>query len=262
MHMLNAMSRSLGRTKTNWFFCLSAFLLCFAGSTPDAKAQVIVVQSTADGLNAGATLENNTAITIPAGKQAIFVLPSGATRTVSGPFKGKASELTKGVKAAPGLFDAVKRYVQTGGTNQKNVGAVRSAAPIVAFSRGMPFSWHAVPVSASGDYCVEKDRNISIVRTSATGEQSITIIDLKSKQRTELTFANGEKSAPWPEEIELNPGSSYAVLTQGRPIRELRIRMIAPLPSSENTLQVLHSQRCESQFKAFIRQIQASASAR
>jgi len=221
-----------------------------------ASAQVIVVQSSAVKLKPGSTISNDEMITIPTGKTALFVLPSGATRKVSGPFKGKASELTKGIKANPGLIAAVQRYVKTGGSSQKSVGAVRSLAP-VALAAPLPFSWHAIPVSANGDYCVEKGAAVSIVRSRSGRATTVKIIDLKTKRRSQTAFEANQKSIPWPDEIELDPGATYAILVQGHQMRKLRLRLIAPLPAREDTLQVLHGQRCQSQFQAFIGQLQA-----
>jgi len=228
-----------------------------AASSSTATAQVIVVQSTADGLKVGSTIGNDKTISIPTGKKAMFVLPSGSTRTVSGPFDGKAADLTKGVKANPSLLAAVKQYVKTGGANQRTMGALRSAAP-AAFSRSLPFSWHAVPASTNGDYCIERGAQLSVVRARAGRMQTVTIINLKTKQRSQTGFDANQKSIPWPDNIALDPGATYAVLLQGSPMRRLRLRMIAPLPSREDTLQVLHGQRCQNQFRAYLAQLQSS----
>lgn len=223
-----------------------------------ASAQVIVVKSTAKGIKAGTLLTNNSKLNIPAGKRAVFVLPSGASRTVKGPFSGTAGDLTKGVKSNPGVFDAVKRYVKTGGSTQKTVGAMRSAAPAYALGKPLPFSWRAVPVSASGDFCIEKGAAVSLVRSRSSSAQNITIIDMRSQRRVRVSFPAGKRSISWPDSLNIEPGATYTVLTSGRPPRQLRMRMIAPLPEREDTLQVLHGQRCQTQFRAFIREMQAT----
>lgn len=235
---------------------LSVLGMAFVTTLP-SQAQIIVIQSNAKGIRVGSTIENDKIVKIPAGKQATFVLPSGSTRTVSGPFDGKAADLTKGVKANPDILAAIKRYVQTGGASNSTVGATRSLAS-VAFSKPLPFSWRAVPVSASGDYCIEKGATVSLVRPASGRAQTVTVIDLKSKRRSQTSFRASDKRIPWPEEIELNPGTTYAILAQGRPMRKLTLRMIAPLPAREDTLQVLHVQRCESQFRAYIQALQSA----
>lgn len=252
-------TRASIHSRRNKFFVAGTTLaaaLVIAATT--VSAQVIVVQSTAKGVTAGTLLANDTKVTIPKGAQAVFVLPSGATRTVAGPFKGRASDLTKGVKANPGVFDAVKRYVRTGGSNQKNVGAMRSAVPAFALGKNLPFSWRSVPVTSSGDFCIEKGAAVSLIRPRTKNQQSVTIIDMASKRRARVAFAAGAARIPWPDNISIDPGVTYALLTSGRPARQMRMRLIAPLPAREDTLQVLHGQRCQSQFRAFIREMQAS----
>lgn len=242
----------------------SARTLAVAGAaivlgTSAASAQVIVVQSTAPGLNAGSVLENNTRITIPKDAKAIFVLPNGATRTITGPFSGRAANLTKGVRANPGVFDAVRRYVRTGGSTQRHVGAVRSAAPAFALGKPLPFSWTAVPLTVSGDYCIKKGAPVTLVRSRGTQKLPVTIIDMGTKRKVRVAFKAGADSVAWPRDLGLQAGATYALLTAGRPARQMRLRIITPVPAWEDTLQVLHGQRCQSQFRAFIRDMQQAS---
>jgi hypothetical protein len=225
-----------------------------------ANAQVIVVKSTSKSLKAGTLLENNAKVSIPAGSSAVVVLPSGAMRTISGPFDGTASQLTKGSKANPDVFAAVKRYVVTGGSNSKSVGAVRSMAP-ASFSKPMPFSWRAIPINTSGDFCVEKGANISLIRSFTSRALTATIVDMKSRRRVQITFEQGVDNAPWPDELDIDPRVTYTVLIGGGglPPRNLRLRLIKPLPAREDTLQVLHGQRCQAQFRTFIQELQVAS---
>lgn len=239
------------------FVALTSFISVALLASTTASAQVIVVQSSAKNLEAGTALSNDQIVAIPAGQQAIFILPSGATRTVTGPFNDKAAALTKGVKSNPDLFEAVKRYVVTGGATKKTVGATRSMAFVKPSSKPLPFSWRAVSVDyASGDVCIEKNAAITLIRSRAASEQTITIVDMKSQRRVPVIFAAGADSAPWPADLELDPKATYAVLIKDQPLRQLRMRLIAPLPAREDTLQVLHGQRCSNQFRAFIREMQ------
>lgn len=245
------------RSRVHALLASVTIIMAVAATSMAAVAQVIVVQSTAKNLKSGTAISNTETVNIPAGKQAVFVLPSGATRTVTGPFNGKAAELTKGVKANPGVFDAVKQYVVTGGASKKTVGAMRSAMPTpTAMSGGLPFSWRTVPVTTSGDHCIEKNADIQLVRQHTGREQTVTIVDMKSQRRVAVVFAAGAKSAPWPDDLEVDPKATYAVLMKDWPVRKLRMRLITPLPAREDTLQVLHGQRCASQFRAFIREMQ------
>ncbi|MBU2532444.1 MAG: hypothetical protein KKB37_06865 [Alphaproteobacteria bacterium] len=233
-----------------------ALLAAFSVGASVAAAQVIIVKSSAKDLRAGTLLDAKAKVSIPQGAQAVFVLPSGATRTVSGPFEGTAAELTKGVKSNPDVFEAVKRYVRTGGTTAKGVGAMRSAVA-TSFMRPVPFSWRAIPVFTSGDVCIEKNARLSLVRAGTSRPETYTIVEMQSNRRVRVSFDAGESSAPWPLDLKIDPRSTYAVLAEDRPMRQLRMRVIDPLPQQEDTLQVLHGQRCEGQFRAYIREMQS-----
>ena len=108
-----------------------------------------------------------------------------------------------------------------------------------------------VPISASGDYCVGRGEPITLQRADAKKPLTLTIVDLKTTQRVKVQFDTGATALAWPAELPLTNGS-YALLTQGRAMKQLRMRLISPLPTPETTLQVLHGQRCSSQFAAYI----------
>ena len=230
----------------------SAFLAWGAGP---ASADVIVVQSNAPGIRAGQLLEGAAKVTIPAGKQAVFVLPSGATRTVSGPFDGTASKLSQGSKSSSGVFDAVKRYVVTGGTSDSGVGAMRSAMP-ASLSKPVPFSWRLVPVTASGDVCLVKNAPIKLARAGKGEAMSVTLIDTKQSRKVRTTFPAKADTIPWPDDLELDAGATYAMLVPKKSPRQIRVRVLSEQPSREETLLVLHRERCQSQFRAWLLELQ------
>ena len=63
---------------------------------------------------------------------------------------------------------------------------------------------------------------------------------------------DGENAVAWPNELALK-NSSFAILPDGQSMQQIRMRLIAPIPTREQTLQVLHGQRCRMQFEAFLR---------
>ena len=225
------------------------------GAGQPARADVIVVQSNAKELRAGQLLESNTTVKIPAGKQAVFVLPSGATRTVSGPFEGPASSLSKGSQTRSGVFDAVKRYVVTGNTSAGQVGAMRSAMP-ANFAKPVPFSWRLVPITATGDVCLLKNADVALARPGAGSEMAVTLFDTKQSRKVRTSFPANASTVPWPRDLDLAPGATYAMLLPGRRPRKIRVRVLSEQPSAEETLLVLHRERCQSQFRAWLRELQ------
>ena len=240
--------------KLPWRTSILMIPMLFAASA--AQAQVIVLQSTVGQFKAGSTLAKSTQVSIPEGGSMTVVLASGATRTINGPFAGKVSSLSSGGSSNAALFNAVKNYIKTGGSSQKRVGALRSLAPSAKprSIRGLSpkFSWTSVPVSASGDYCVQKDALLKLERQRAGKPMKVTLVNLQSTRRVQLTFGSTDAEVDWPAELPIR-NASYAILTKGRAMKQIRLRLIAPLPEAEQTLQVLHGQRCNIQFGAYLR---------
>ena len=225
----------------------------FAGA---AAAQVIVIQSSVPTYKAGKTLAKTDQVTIPEGGSMVVVLPSGATRTISGPFNGKVSGLSSGKTSNAALFNAVKKFVKTGGSTTKSVGAMRSISsrrpagtPRAAKAK---FSWTSVPISARGDVCLEKGAEILLVRGQPGQALTVTVVDMQSSSRAKVRFEDGQSTVAWPGELPPK-NTSFAILPDGQSMQQIRMRLIAPIPTPEQTLQVLHGQRCRMQFEAFLR---------
>ena len=220
------------------------------GALP-ARAELIVLQSSVPAIKVGQTLADSLAIEIPAGSSAVFVLPNGATRTVAGPFKGTVGDLTKGVAVDRELLGAVKTYVETGGASAGRVGATRSARPAPAAPAGFA-GWTSVPITANGDHCIEAGKKPTLVRTYAGAPLTVTIANLATSERGRVAFAEGEKSVPWPTEVTLTHGATYGLAAADLPMRKLQLRLVKPLPAADDTLRVLHGQRCIVQMRAWL----------
>lgn len=225
--------------------------LAFSGS---AVAQVIVLQSSVAKYKVGKTLGKATQVSIPAGGSMVVVLANGATKTIAGPFTGKVADLSKGTTSNAALFNAVKKFVKTGGSSTKTVGALRSvgsSSRAPGKSTDLKFSWTAIPVSGRGDICLDRSGAISLSRGSTGKAQTVTVVDLQSSNRAKVRFAAGDTNVAWPSALQLK-NSAYALLLDGN-TKRVRLRLISPLPGLEETLQVLHGQRCGLQFEAFLR---------
>lgn len=217
-----------------------------------AFADVMVLQSSAPALKAGATLKDDQKIAVPSGRTAVLMLPNGSTKTVTGPFEGLAGTFTKGLSRNSALWESVNEYVRTGGTSTNNVGATRGltvARPQPTAGGG--FSWTKIPVSANGDVCVQKGAELALERAHAGGELTITMVDLKSAQRAVVRFPAGVRTAKWPAALEVGV-RTYAVLSPGAPMKKIQLRMISELPQADNVLRVLHGQRCLGQVQRYI----------
>ncbi len=237
---------------------LSGFaLFAMAFSAGGVAAQVIVLQSSVPKYKAGTTLTKTDRVTIPAGGSMMIVLATGATRTINGPFDGKVSGLASGETSNAALFNAVKEFVRTGGSRTGSVGAMRSISSRRTGGQARPvekatFSWTTVPISARGDVCLEKGAEISLVRSTAGKALTVTVVDMQSTNRAKVRFEDAATSVAWPAELQLK-NNSFAILPDGQAMQQIRMRLISPIPTPDQTLQVLHGQRCRMQFEAFLR---------
>lgn len=247
-------------------------ILVVAGSP--AHADVIVVSSNASSIKAGSVLGNDKTLDVPSGARVRIMMPSGRTQELKGPAKVKVAELGRGEAINESLWNDVKRLV----SNQKQatestIGAVRSMAPKSATDKsgddqgaGSPralknvpepvpapsFSWRRVPIDAGGDVCVEKGAALELLRGAPGRPLAISIVNMQSKKRAAAEFAVGSATAAWPADIGSEVGL-YAVVMPDGVKRDIRLRPIAPLPEADETLRVLHGQRCLLQVEAWLR---------
>ena len=246
------MSDRFGRKR---FATLAATVAFCTFALVGARADVIVIQSSAPSLKSGQTIKGNGKIIVPSGKSAVLMLPNGSTKTLSGPFEGTAASLTKGLNRNAALLDSVTNYIRTGGANTSNVGATRGIAPPQrqggAAAHSGSFSWREVPVEASGDICVEKGAPITLTRGNTQASEDITIVDMKSAKRAVVSFASGVGVADWPADIDPANGG-VAVLAPRQKMKRLRMHLIDKVPAADETVKVLYAQRCVSQMQAYL----------
>lgn len=231
---------------------LAGAVALLAASLPlPAAADLIVLGGKGTSYQPGTILADSQTIDLPAGARLQVMLPSGATRALSGPMTSAVKDITKGEKVDQGLWDKVGSLVKGGGS-ERPTGATRSA--IGGAGKPLPFSWSEVPIDASGDICVEKGAKLSLVRGATTKQLDVTVVEKSAAARAKAVFADGSGKAAWPTELEPKVGS-YLLLAPDRPMREVTLRILSPLPDRAQALRVLHSQRCETQLKALVREI-------
>jgi len=221
---------------------------------PVARAEIIVLQSDVDGLAGGSLLASDVVLDIPDGRTIKVILPSGATKTVKGPFAGRAGALTGGISEKSGLWSTLKELVRGGADQRKTVGAVRSLAPNAEASAPGRFSWTVVPVQARGTVCVEADSDaIELSRPHGLQTARAIVIDSKTNLRAEIRWTGNNDTTAWPDEFEPRDGGSYVILMAKQPFRLIKIVEIPkPLPGEDELLGVLYEAKCMHQLRAWL----------
>jgi hypothetical protein len=231
---------------------LAAALLAANGIPSPVKAQAVVLESSAATIKAGDRLGHTDTLTLPAGSRIRVVLPSGKTRTVSGPYSGTLADLEKGQGQNEGVMAWLRSILQTGGATEATPGATRSIRPPPRIRTA--FSWSAIPVVEEGSVCIEKGAKIQLVRPPSSRADRVTVIDATSSERGEAQWESGSETAPWPANLAAIPDRTYHILMTDRPRRQITLRVVDRLPADADVLTELHRLGCRQQFEAWVRE--------
>lgn len=228
------------------------------------QAEVIVIGSSAAALKPGMVLDDARKIELPAGARVRVMTPSGRTQEIKGPASVQVASLGKGEARNESLWNDVKRLVAAQKTaSESSVGAVRSVAPKTSSGgvRGSApggagaapaFSWRRVSIDYDGDVCIEKGASLELLRGAPGRPLTVVVVDLQERKRVPAEFGVGAATTAWPQGMASGVGRYSVVLPDGAK-REIRLRPIDPLPQADDTIRLLHSQRCLGQVEAWLR---------
>ncbi len=231
---------------------LSAILVAAWASALPARAELYIIESTTAAIKAGSRLADGDSLSIPAGAQIRAVLPSGKTQTIRGPFQGRVADLAKGTPNE-GVLSWIKNILLTGGATEATPGAVRSISRAQPKPR-MSFSWSAIPVTMDGTICVEKGAGLQLLRAPSSRPERITVIDAVRSERGEAQWEGDSETVAWPAGVTPRADAIYDLLVQGRPRRQVTLRVLAQLPADADVLTELHKLGCKYQFEAWVRE--------
>ncbi|MEO1265395.1 MAG: hypothetical protein AAFV26_06795, partial [Pseudomonadota bacterium] len=176
-------------------------------------------------------------------------LPSGATKTVSGPFDKPVSALIKGQSRNAALLTLVSNYIKTGGTSSDRTAATRGLT--VGATAASGFSLTAVPVTARGPYCVVKGKPLKLSRSKGGQKLTVTIVDMTAAKRGQATFGAKATTADWPSDVTAGD-ARYAIVAKGQPMRQVTLKLIDAPPSDDEILPALFANKCEAQLKGYL----------
>ena len=250
----------------------------FFGAVQNARADALVIATKAQGIRSGAILPDDRVLELSAGETVTVLMVDGRSRTIAGPFKQPVASFSKGRPADDALWKSVVASLQKSAAKNR-IGVARAREPVGGSgapaarsyakapssdagsgpasvidrpSAGVPFSWLHVPIDAEGDYCIQKGSGLVLSRGASAAVQPATVIDVRAGARAQVIFAAGNKTTPWPSMIRVTTGPYALQMPESQP-RQIRLRVIDPLPQADETLRLLHSQRCQSQIDAWLR---------
>ena len=178
-------------------FLLGALLL---GAASSASAAVIVVRSSGPSGSqypTGKSLPDDARVSLRGG-DTLVLLDAKGSRTLRGPGSFPVAAGTG--KAAATSFAAL---VGQGSGRRGRVGAVRP----VPFPRQL---WHA-SVDQGETFCFVQPSSIRLHRDSVSAARTVPVRDLGTGKSAEVSFAERQQLADWPEAVPLRDGGHYRI---------------------------------------------------
>lgn len=226
-----------------------------------ATADIVVLGSDTAAVAIGTVLTSDKTLEVPAGANVRIMATSGKIQSLAGPLTKAVKDLDDGGAPDSALWTAVTEQLkpvspraEVADTKSRGFssGPARSATAPAGPGPVYKFSWVEVPIFRSGDLCVEKGARLSVVRAATAKAERVVIVDMQGGgKRSEVNFAAGSAVAVWPADLEPRTGT-FAFQAIEQPIRQIKLRLIAPLPSTDDAVRVLHGQRCELQRDALL----------
>lgn len=223
---------------------------------PAARADVVVLSSDSRNYRAGQELSDGDAITLSEQERISVLLPSNAVREIKGPHDGKVADLASGrPSSGRELWTLVKGYLTTGGVDESQVAATRALSPTSSTPAAPDedASWRALPLGASGAFCVVEGEAVRIVRDGAA-RQSVRLANQGMLKIATVDFAEGAASAPWPESLPMVSETRYRFIYPGRSPTEFTLKVVGKTDiEGPEVLAALHAAGCSQQIAAWLK---------
>jgi hypothetical protein len=164
---------------------------------PTVADDAVVLASTAPALTLGQVVADGTAIRVPEGASALFLLASGRTVTLRGPFEGNVEAAAHVAKAEPSQGWVSQRFAQG------DVAASRAMVPSrpEEIERAI-----AMDLTKGGRHCVVAGHAALVSKPRDPAFAGMTLSEAGSGARAVLSWTSGEVTA-WPREIPLADGA-------------------------------------------------------
>ena len=201
---------------------LLAGLALVAGVTAAGAEEIVIIESSAPDVEAGAILDSADVVNVPAGTSIVIVEPDGSTRTIEGPFQAALGAAGEGGDAGGGLIANLGKLVSEREESRQVLGAIRAAPGQVAESV------YVVDVGRSGDVCIADGASVRLWRPATmAAETEMTLTDAAAGGSATVLWLEGAQTLDWPSALPPADGARYAVRLDIAPRpAEVRLRFI------------------------------------
>ena len=213
-------------------------------------ADLVVIASTASGIEAGQMLKSGAALDVPAGANVTLVSQRGKTIMLKGPFSGVPGGGAGG-GGDKSLVSALSKLLSASDGKSAALGTMRSGVPKEANS-----PW-AVEVGRSGTYCVPAGGPVTLWRGDAAKASSIRIKNMTAGTKAEIAWPAGAKTLAWLAEATVADGNTYLLRLKGnKTARKVILHLVpAELPSAPHKAVWRAEKGCEKQAKRLLAEL-------
>ncbi|PWC42409.1 DUF4384 domain-containing protein [Azospirillum sp. TSO22-1] len=185
------------------------------GCATAARAEAVVVASTAPAYKLGQVVSDGSAVQVPDGASAVFLFSSGRTVRVRGPYEGDLDKAPERDARAGSSVKANDRFVQS------DLGAARTLGNPLDKAVERAFT---IDPAVSGTYCVKAGSPPALRRPTQANPEPIVLQDVGRGVSANVTWAGA--AVPWPRELALSDGTEIRVSGAGGAPRTLRFRQV------------------------------------
>ncbi|MET0239351.1 MAG: hypothetical protein ABW184_05580 [Sphingobium sp.] len=214
--------------------------------SPAAEAETLVVRASGPSAGTfapGRKLPDGGSVTLKQG-DVLTLLDGRGTRTLRGPGVFGTTASASG-SAPPSLAS----FIGTRTTSRARTGAVRGDTAVAA--PRSPNLWY-VDIRRETATCIADPANIKLWRPSST--EALTLAIAGKDGKGSVTFEQGQSLAPWPTDLPVAEGATYALSGAGLPKPVTLHFTVLPTGAEglEGTASALIARKCNAQLDLLV----------
>lgn len=169
-----------------------------------AAAEIVILESTAPGVEAGAIVQDSDPVDVPDGTMLLIVEEDGTTREIAGPFNGPIGS-AGGEGNGGGLIANLGKLVKDRETKRQVLGAIRAAPGQV------PPDLYLIDAARSGTVCIPAGDAPVLWRPLTMAAETEVNLDGDEQGHGRFVWTGASQTADWPVEVTLSDGAAYAL---------------------------------------------------
>lgn len=164
-------------------------------------AEMVVVASTAPGINVGVVVDSAAVFDLPAGLSVTLVSQEGKVVTLQGPYSGTSGGDTGA--GDPGLVTALAHLLASSGQESGELAGVRGP------TGESPDGPWMIDVSRSGEHCVPREGPVVLWRPEPREQAFLSLKLGPAGLSSTIRWAEGAATLGWPKDLPLKNGATY-----------------------------------------------------